>query len=199
MQSGSRWFSAERTRSREVIGHQAINSAALLSARPCQRGVDLGQDACSALRKAAMNLWPISVEEEPRTAKTPSYQSAKSAIVGEDDRAIAEPILKKSMKTQGNGFVTVLSLSLSMKSRIIILALTLCGAISGLAQGTIAWISPTIRNGSFEDGVLSPWAGNGIGVQSNSLFAAQGSWYAAWNGPAFPLAIQNVPANSRSG
>jgi len=65
------------------------------------------------------------------------------------------------------------------------------------AQGIL--IGPSTRNGSFEDGVLTPWFGNGIGVQEDPAFATDGSWYAMWSGSPFPLAIQNLPADANNG
>ncbi|MCO5051010.1 MAG: PEP-CTERM sorting domain-containing protein [Verrucomicrobiae bacterium] len=43
-------------------------------------------------------------------------------------------------------------------------------------QGTL--IGPSIRNGSFEDGVITPWSGNNLTAAQDSSFASHGSWYA---------------------
>lgn len=89
---------------------------------------------------------------------------------------------------------------ISMERIAVVFLLVLFSRISVLAQGAITLIGPSIRNGSFEDGVLSPWYGNGIGVQNDSAFAAHGSWYAAFNDPLLsPLAIQQIPANPSDG
>jgi hypothetical protein len=44
------------------------------------------------------------------------------------------------------------------------------------AQETPALIGPSTRNGSFEDGVTSPWLGDAQAAQG-PFFASQGSWY----------------------
>ena len=43
-------------------------------------------------------------------------------------------------------------------------------------QGQTILIGPSIRNGSFEDGIISPWGGVN-GTSQNASFASQGQWY----------------------
>lgn len=54
------------------------------------------------------------------------------------------------------------------------LCFTIISVASSLAQGTL--IGPSVLNGSFEDGVTSPWLGNAQASQ-DVFFASQGGWY----------------------
>jgi len=88
-----------------------------------------------------------------------------------------------------------------MKRKLATVILVL-GAVVLLAQAVSAQgivIGPSVRNGSFEDGILSPWFGNGIGVQSDSLFATHGSWYAVFGDAVFLSAHREVRANPGDG
>jgi hypothetical protein len=57
------------------------------------------------------------------------------------------------------------------------LLLVLPFAVSGYAQGTL--INSTIRNGSFEDGVLAPWGGYPT-ITHDASFASDGEYYATY-------------------
>jgi hypothetical protein len=58
------------------------------------------------------------------------------------------------------------------------LAILLVAVASVYAQTTL--IGPFTRNGSFEDGGLSPWVGsfNNFGVEADGAFASHGDWFA---------------------
>jgi hypothetical protein len=78
--------------------------------------------------------------------------------------------------------------------------------VSLCAQGTITLIGPSIRNGSFEDGILSPWtvSGDNAGVVQDSGFAAEGEWFAfvsdrARGSIVRPSLFQRPPAASANG
>jgi hypothetical protein len=78
------------------------------------------------------------------------------------------------------------------------LLLVLPVGLSGYAQGTL--IDSNTRNGSFEDGVLSPWGGY-FTVAQDSSFASQDSWFAVvQNSVVFsPFIGQNLSADPNSG
>lgn len=61
------------------------------------------------------------------------------------------------------------------------LLVLLAAATSLLAQGAFTLIGPSIRNGGFEDGMLSPWTApaGSVSVVQDSSFAAQGEWFVA--------------------
>ncbi len=65
-------------------------------------------------------------------------------------------------------------------AKTLFIALVQMATFSALAQGTLTLIGPSIRNGSFEDGILSPWtvpAGNAAVVEDSSS-SAEGEWFA---------------------
>lgn len=74
-----------------------------------------------------------------------------------------------------------------------------------LGQGAITWIGPSIRNGSFEDGVAAPWGiSTGTVLQQDSAFASHGSWYALFSRPGNGLTVrdgvwQYLPFNPADG
>ncbi len=75
--------------------------------------------------------------------------------------------------------------------------LALMATASAFGQGTL--IGPSTRNGSFEDGVASPWFGDVTGVQ-DPTFASQGDWFAIVQSTIRPASlIQRVPANPNGG
>ena len=59
---------------------------------------------------------------------------------------------------------------------LLVLSLALLAGRTGFAQGSITLIGPSVRNGSFEDGVAPPW--QGVQVVNDPAFAAAGDWYA---------------------
>jgi hypothetical protein len=77
----------------------------------------------------------------------------------------------------------------------------LATAPSAIAQGPL--IGPFARNGDFEDGVLSPWAGSfgAFGVAEDPSFASHGNWFAVAES-AFALSLfatQNLAPNPEHG
>jgi len=59
---------------------------------------------------------------------------------------------------------------------LLVLSLALLAGQTLFAQGSITLIGPSVRNGSFEDEVASPW--RGVNVANDPAFAAAGGWYA---------------------
>lgn len=56
------------------------------------------------------------------------------------------------------------------------LLVTVLTCIATATSGQTILIGPSIRNGSFEDGITSPWGGVN-GTSQNASFASQGQWY----------------------
>lgn len=77
----------------------------------------------------------------------------------------------------------------------------LLSAGAAAAQSTL--IGPGIRNGDFEDGIVTPWGG--ISVVDDANFASQGNWYALAQTTnaglvlARALAFQHLPASPVNG
>jgi len=70
---------------------------------------------------------------------------------------------------------------------------------SALAQGTLL-IGPSTRNGSFEDGIASPWGGVDA-VNKNAGFASHGEWFAVVSGNSRTdsyLSVEANPTNDRT-
>ena len=71
-------------------------------------------------------------------------------------------------------------------------------SLSSHAQGVL--IGPSTRNGSFEDGMLTPWV-SGAQVQHNAGFASDGAYYASFQSSLVrPIsAVQNLLPNPSDG
>lgn len=82
--------------------------------------------------------------------------------------------------------------------QIAVIALLLVAAASVWAQGTV--IGPATLNGSFEDGVVTPWFGD-FTVAQDPTFASDGIWYGAIEDSLIfaPLAIQSLNPASTAG
>jgi hypothetical protein len=64
--------------------------------------------------------------------------------------------------------------------KVTLLLLSAAVATCSFAQGTLTLIGPTTRNGSFEDGILSPWttSAGSVSVIQNPSIATHGRWFA---------------------
>lgn len=66
--------------------------------------------------------------------------------------------------------------TLDPSTRCIAVAVLLMAAIATVAQEPNTLIGPSLRNGSFEDGVVAPWGG--VQVINDPFFASDGIWNA---------------------
>lgn len=80
------------------------------------------------------------------------------------------------------------------------LLLIVSAALSTSGQGIL--IDPSTRNGSFENGVLTPWgSGHDVQVLHNAAFASEGAYYASFQSSGvLPVGMgQNLAPNPNEG